>query len=140
MPELSEAPSANVARIVVIREEQLLGGERGIVVYDGTRQIGTLGEGSYLAWDSVPGKRVLRLVFDRPEFDGGDLESIEAVSPPAGETTYFEVSLDLSAERKSLNRSVGAPVIATIQEEEGRSRLERLDSSLASDGRSSSIR
>ncbi|MEM7516346.1 MAG: hypothetical protein AAF368_05420 [Planctomycetota bacterium] len=126
MPELASPVNAEASRAVLIRSSQLGGSERYSLVYDGDREIGRLGKDSYLAWDHAPGRRLLQLLFDRPGIDdGGGIEHLVDYRAKAGETSYFEIGLQLVPERAALGKDPGPgePTAARLTETEGRSRV-----------------
>ena len=122
IPERTAPIPAEATRVVVLRKAQAIGSGRSVLVFSGQREVGRLAAGSHLMWDNPTGRRLLRVVFDRPKLDGGPLETYVDHKVPAGQIVYYEVAVQGPS-----GSTPGTPVVTRIEEAEGLRRMERSD-------------
>ena len=94
-PDLSvDVTAPSVARVYVVRDDQVRGKIRSIRVYDGQKEIGTIAPGAFLCWERQPGRSVMKLVYEGPVVDGGEKEALVDLPLTAGQVSYCIVRVD----------------------------------------------
>jgi len=81
-------------RVYVVRDSQVRGSIRSIRVYDGQKEIGVIGPKNFLCWERVPGRSILKLVYEGPVIDGGEKETLVDLPLAAGEVAYCVIHVD----------------------------------------------
>ncbi len=115
-------------RVYVARSSQVRGAIRELRVYDGDTEIGCLGPGDYLCWERAPGRSLLRVVYEGPEIDRGDLEELQDFSAGAGEVRYFAVTLKRGGEDVvAFGKKTGSPLLQPLTAQEGRKLVSECD-------------
>jgi hypothetical protein len=100
-PDLSlDVSQPGVARVYVLRDDQVRGSIRSIRVYESQKEIGSIAPGDYLCWERRPGRSLLKLIYEGPVIDGGEHEALLDLELVSGQIGYCVIHLD----------SVGKPV------------------------------
>ena len=94
-PDLSlDVSRPGVARVYVVRDDQIRGSIRSIRVYESQKEIGSIAPGDYLCWERQPGRSLLKLIYEGPVIDGGEHEALLDLELAAGQTGYCVIHLD----------------------------------------------
>lgn len=94
-PDLSvDVPGPGLVRVYVVRDDQVRGSVRSIDVYEDQEQIGSLGLDDYLCWERLPGRTLVKFVYNGPAIDGGKHEGLLDLPLAAGEVGYCIIHLD----------------------------------------------
>ena len=125
IPDLGTDVHPEMTRVFVIRSDQFMGSARPLIVYDSQREIGHLAAGHYLVWDHPTSRRLLRFVFDRPDHDGGGLETLVDHDPRGGQAVYYQVELRYNAPQNETGGGPGAPIAKRLDRSEGERLVER---------------
>lgn len=107
----ASALPANVCRVVLVREGKVIGRAREVLVSDNGREIGALGESSYLCWERAPERGVASVKWVGYKIDGGPVENVFDLPREPGATGWFVIRLR-EGDRK--------PMVEEVTPEEGR--------------------
>jgi hypothetical protein len=123
----TELADPSRCRVYVFRDEQPLGRSRVMRVHDQRVEIGTVSGGEYLCWERLPGRGIVRLQYEGPKIDRGELEALYDLQAEAGGVVYLSASLRTTSEHSamSLGEKRGSPVLERLDERAGRERLSR---------------
>ena len=108
-PQDVELSRPDLARVYVLRDAQLRGKVRNVRVFQGPNEVGSIGAGSYLCWERRPGRSLVRLIYEGPVIDGGEMEGVLDLQCAAGEVYYYVVKLN----------HVGKPHAERVRQAEG---------------------
>ncbi len=111
LPDPASVVAADLCRVYVLREGELIGSLKDVRIYDGEREVGSLTEGGFLCWDRRAIRGVGRAVFAGYTLDGGPVESVFDLPRQGGSTSWLVISLR-SGDRK--------PQIQAVDEKHGR--------------------
>jgi hypothetical protein len=119
----------DLCRIYVLRAAQPMGAVRTMRVFDQDREIGTLAGDEYLCWERPPGRALLRVVYEGPRIDRGELEDLYDLQADAGSVHYLGVGLLRVNEPEALGDRRGSPRLHPLGATEGRKLVEESEPS-----------
>jgi hypothetical protein len=117
-----EVTHPDVARVYVMREEELRGALQPLRVEEGDRAIGVIDRNEFLCWERRPGRTVLSLVHEGRAIEGGDVPSVFALDAEPGRAYYLLVTLDRG--EHDPDQTPGRPEVEIVDPEQGRRMLE----------------
>lgn len=114
-----------LCRIYVFRTSMAMGSVRTMRVYDQDLEIGSVAGGEYLCWERPAGHTLLRVVYEGPEIDRGELEELYDMQVASGSVKYFTVGLKRTSEHNAMamGEKRGSPEFQLLSDEEGRKLL-----------------
>jgi hypothetical protein len=119
MPNLEEAISDDAkSRVYVFRSGQVYGWLQDLTVYEGEQKIGVLVPGNFFCWETTPGRKIIRVVADRPEFDSAWREGIFDLQAAGGDVHHVGVRF---------RQTDGKPQLSEWEDAEGDKRVAELE-------------
>lgn len=117
-PQDVQLSNPKLARVYVLRDQQMVGSLRVVRVYQDEREIGAIDENHFLCWERPPGASLLKFMYEGPKIDGGDVEGLQQLECQAGQVYYYRVTIDPSSKR---------PVSELLDPERGREAVKELE-------------
>ena len=117
-PQDVEVSSSSVSRIYLLRMREAKGFYRSVRVEDNEREIGRIGNDSFLCWERPPARALLTLEVEPVELAGGkSSELFVDVQCEPGKAYYYAISVDAAWNR---------PRVRQLEATEARELLEGL--------------
>ena len=110
-----EVSSPEVARIYVLRLQQMRGAVRGVRIVENGDVVGRIGSDSFLCWERKPGSSVLEVFYEGPILDG-ESQTVVDVTCDAGQVFYLGITIDAAWNK---------PVARMLTKAEARSLLDQ---------------
>ena len=112
------------ARVYLVRRDHAIWQRWSLRVYIGSTELASLAPGSYLCWETGPGRILARLVLDRAGWEGGETERLYDVVLEPGNTYWVAVSLDSQS---------GVPAPERLEPDAGRALVARSEPATPAD-------
>jgi hypothetical protein len=117
-PQDVQISSSSVSRIYLLRMPEAKGYYRSVTVTDNSKEVGRIGNDSYLCWERSPERTLLALEVEPVEMVGGKAtELLVDVPCEPGKVYYYAISVDASWNK---------PKVSQLEESEARELLKGL--------------